>query len=60
MIASRVTPLVEEEGVDVDGAEDAGGVAVSVCGHFSRNWASLHRIVAASMAHMTEKCVDSG
>ena len=48
------------KGVDVDGIERAGGVAISVHGHFGRSWASLHLTVAASMAHMTEKCVDSG
>ena len=30
MFASRVTPPAKEEGVDVDGAEEAGGVAVLV------------------------------
>ena len=30
MMASSVTPPVEEEGVEVDGAVEAGGVAVSV------------------------------
>ena len=36
MMASSVTPPTEEEeeGAEVDGAEWAGGVAVSVCGHF--------------------------
>ena len=55
MISSRVTPLTEEEGVDVDGVEEVRGVVVSVCGHFGRSWASLRLTVAASMAHMTEK-----
>ena len=30
MITSRVTPPVEEEGVEVDGAEGVGGAAVPV------------------------------
>ena len=55
MTASRVTPSTEEEGADVDGVEEAGGVAISVCGHFGRSGASLHLTVAALMAHMTEK-----
>ena len=31
MMASRVTPLVEEEGAELDGIEEAEGAAVSVC-----------------------------
>ena len=58
-MASRVTPHAEEEEVEVDGAEEAGGVAVSVCGHLGRSWALLHLMIAASMAHMKEKCEDS-
>ena len=60
MTASRVTPLTDEEGVDVEEAKEAGGVTVSVCGRLSRSQASLRRMVAASMAHTMEKCVDSG
>ena len=60
MTASRVTPLVEEEGAEVDGAEEAGGVAVFVCGYFNRSWASLCLTVAMSIAHIMEKCVNSG
>jgi len=37
MTASRVTPLVDEEGVDVEGVEEAEGVAISVRGRFSRS-----------------------
>ena len=37
MMASRVTPPIEEEGVEVDGAEKAGGVAVSVRGLFGQS-----------------------
>ena len=60
MTASRITPPANEEGVDVEGVEEAGRVAVSVRGHFGRNWASLHLTVVASIAHITEKCIDSG
>ena len=41
MMASRVTPAVEEEGVKVEGAKEKGGTAkaagsvVSTRGHFS-------------------------
>ena len=55
MIASRVTPLADEEGADVKGAEEAGGAIVSICGRFGQSWASLYLTVAASMAHMIEK-----
>ena len=55
MTASRVTPLVEVEGVDVDGAEKAGGVNVSVRGYFDQSWALLRLMVAAFMAHITKK-----
>ena len=43
----------------MEGAEEAGGIDVSVRGHFSRSWVLLRLTVAASMAHITEKCVDS-
>ena len=55
MIASRVTPPVDEEGADVEEAEEAGRVTVSVRGRFSRSWASLRLTIAASMEHMTER-----
>ena len=35
MMALKVTPLAEEEGAEVDGAEEARGVAVSVHGCLS-------------------------
>ena len=60
MMASRVTLPAEDEGANVDGAEEARGVAVSVWGHFDRSWASLRLTVAVFMAHIMEKCVDSG
>ena len=47
-MASRVTPPTEEEGAEVDGVEEAGGVAVSICGRFGWSWASLHLTIAAS------------
>ena len=43
----------------MDGVEDAGGVAVSVRGHFGQSWASLRLTIAAFMAHITEKWEDS-
>ena len=55
MTASRVTPLADEEGADVEGAEEAEGAVVSIRGCFDRSWASLCLTVAASMAYMTEK-----
>ena len=60
IMALRVTPLTEEKGVEVDGVEEAGGVVVSVHGCFGQSWASIHLMVATSMAHMTEKCGDIG
>ena len=60
MTASRVTPPANEEGVDVDGPEEAEGVTISIRGHFGRSWASLRLTVAASMTHIVEKCVDLG
>ena len=61
MMSPSDTSLKEEEGVDVDGAnrdgvEREGGVAESVSRDL--NCASLRLIVAASMAHMTEKWVE--
>jgi len=55
MTTSRVTPLANEEGADVEVAEEAEGAIVSIHGHFGRSWALLCLTVAASMAHMTEK-----
>ena len=43
----------------MDGVEDAGGVAVSVRGHFGQSWASLRLTITASMAYITEKWEDS-
>ena len=44
MMSSRVTPLIEEEGADVDGAEGVGGAAVSDC--LDQNYALLYLTVA--------------
>ena len=55
MMASSVTPPVEDEGAKMDGAMEVGGVAISVRGRLSLSCASLYRTVAASMAHITEK-----
>ena len=53
MIASRVTPPVEEKGVEVNGAEGVGGAAVP--NHLERSCASLHLMIMASMAHIAWK-----
>ena len=53
--ASRVTLPADEEGVDVEGAEEARGVAVSIHDHFGRSWASLRLMIAVSMVHITKK-----
>ena len=60
MTASKVTPPTEAKGADEDGAKEAGGVVISVCGCFGQSWASLRLTEVAFMAHITEKCVDSG
>ena len=44
MIASRVTPLTEVEGMEVDGPEGVGEAVGS--DHLDRNYASLHLMVA--------------
>ena len=51
----KVTPSVKEKGVEVDGAEEARGVAVSIHGRLSRSWASLRLTVPTSMTHITVK-----
>ena len=58
MIASRVIPPAEEEGAEVDGAKGVGGATDPDC--LERNCASLHLIVAASIAHITLKWSDTG
>ena len=46
------------DGADRDGAKWEGGAAESKCR--DRNCASLHLMVAASMAHMIEKWLEKG
>ena len=41
MMVASVTPPLEEERAEVDGAEEARGVAVLVHGRFGRSWDSL-------------------
>ena len=60
MMASSVTPPTEEEGAKVDGAVEAGGVAVSVQGCLEQSYAILRLMVAVSMAHMNVKWGDLG
>ena len=60
MIASRVTPLAEEEGAEVDGAKEVKGAAVCVWGCHNLSYVSLHQTVAASMAPITKKRGETG
>ena len=60
IMASSVTPLVEDEGAEVDGAVDVGGAAICVWGCHDLNCAMLHQTVAASIAHIYEKWGDLG
>ena len=55
MMASNVTSLAKDEGVEVDGAVEARGAAVYVWGPLGLSCASLRRTVAASMAPIMEK-----
>ena len=55
MMASRVTPPLDEEEAKVDGVEQARGVTDLVRGRFSRSWASLHQMDTTLMAPMMEK-----
>ena len=59
----RVTSPVEEEGTNMDGAnqdkaEWEGGATDPDC--LDLNYASLHLTVAASMAHITWKWLETG
>ena len=55
-MASRVTLDVEEEGAEVEGVKEEGGIAefvrliISIHGCFCRSWASLCRMGLAHMA----------
>ena len=44
MMSSSLTPFIEDDGVDVDGAEGVGGAVV--LDRLDRNGASLHLMVA--------------
>ena len=48
MMASDVTPPIEDKGAEVDGAVEAGGVVVSIQGCLGLRCALLRRTVAAS------------
>ena len=61
MMSPSDISLEEEEGVDMDRAdwdetEQEGGATKSVCRDL--NYTSLRLMIAASMAHMTEKLVE--
>ena len=58
MITSKVTPLVEVERAEVDGAEGVGGAAD--LDHLEQNYASLHLTVVASIAPIMWKWSDMG
>ena len=60
MMVSSVTPPVEEEGAEVDGAVGAGGAVVYDWGCLERSCAKLRLTVVASMTHIKEKWGDSG
>ena len=55
MMASRVTPPFEEEGVELEGIAGIVGLVVSIHGYFDRNWASLHLTEAALMVPIMVK-----
>ena len=59
MIALRVTPSINEEGANMEGAEEVGRAAASVWDRFGLSCALLRQTIAASMAHMTVKGGDS-
>ena len=58
MIATRVIPPIEEEGMEVDGAEGVGGAANP--DRLEHSYALLRLMVAASMAHITWKWSKTG
>ena len=55
MVASSITPPLEEEGAEVDGMEGAKGVAVSAHSRINQSWALLCQTDGALMTLMTEK-----
>ena len=60
MMALSVTPPIEDEGAEVDGAVEAGGAIISIWGCPDQSCAMLRQTVAVSMAHMNVKWGDSG
>ena len=58
IMSSRVTPLLEEEGADMDEAVEVGGI--SILDYLERSWALLRLTVAVSMAHITWKWLEMG
>ena len=58
MMASKVTPFVEEEGANVDGVVEARGIVVP--SRLKRSYALLRLTVTVSMAHMTWKWSETG
>ena len=60
MTSSRVTPPTEEEEADEDGAKEAGGVTVSICGYIGESWALLCLTVTTLIAHIMVKQGDLG
>ena len=58
MITLRVTPLIEEEGVEMDRAEGVG--EATDLDRLEQNCASLRFMVAASIAPITWKWSDIG
>ena len=58
MMSSRVTPPIEEKEADVDGDVEAGGI--TVLNRLKHSCVSLRLTVAASMAYMTWKWLETG
>ena len=58
MMSSRVTPPIEEEGVDVDEVVEARGITVP--DRLEHSYTSLCLTVVASMAYMTWKWSKTG
>ena len=60
MMASSVTPPAKDEGAEVDGAVEVGGIAVCVWGYLDLSCAALRLTIAAYMAPIIEKWGDLG
>ena len=52
MMSSKVTPLIKEKGVDVDGAIEVGGI--TILDHLERSYTSLCLMVALYGTHDME------